>query len=129
MHDNIDICKRANEKIRIKVTDRCNMRCWFCHAEGAPNSKDLVVNDNLARVLDITKKVFHKAHITGGEPFMYGALDTLLDMLEEKGYTVLLTSNGNFTLDRKNMEIAKRLEAINISFHSLEPDYYSVSAQ
>ena len=125
MHDNIDVCERANEKIRIKVTDRCNMRCWFCHAEGAPNSKDLIVDDKLAHVLKNVKDVFSKAHITGGEPFMYGLLDKLLDMLEENGYRILLTSNGNFALNQKNIDIVKRLEAINISFHSLEPEYYS----
>ena len=125
MNETIESVKQINDKVRIKVTDRCNMQCWFCHSEGAPNSNELIVNDNLNCVLRAIKEVFQKAHITGGEPFMYRSLESLLDMLEENGYTVLLTSNGNFTLDQKNIDIIKRLEAINISFHSLNPDYYN----
>ena len=125
MNEHIESVQQKNEKVRIKVTDQCNMHCWFCHSEGAPNSNDLIIDNNLNHVLRIIKEVFHKAHITGGEPFMYKSLESLIDMLEENGYTVLITSNGNFKKNRRNIDIVKRLEAINISFHSLNPEYYN----
>jgi molybdenum cofactor biosynthesis enzyme MoaA len=121
----IETIQRFNSKLRIKVTDRCNMHCWFCHAEGAPESEDLVVNEILEQALREMHNVFQHAHITGGEPLLYDDIGVLLDMLSNYGYNVALTSNGCFSLDFKTIEIVKRLEYLNISFHSLRGEYYS----
>lgn len=122
---NVEELLRYNDKIRIKVTDRCNMHCWFCHAEGVHESKDVIINDTLSNALHDMRDVMNRAHITGGEPFMYGYLDTLLKLLSDNGYTTAVTTNGQFVLNENTMRIIERLEYINFSFHSLESKYYA----
>lgn len=47
-----------NDKLRIKVTDKCNMHCSFCHFEGAKGAKDLAINDETIQILKIAEKKF-----------------------------------------------------------------------
>lgn len=116
---------RYNDRLRIKVTDRCNMNCWFCHSEGAPHSSDLIIDKLLENSLLKLKDVFSHAHITGGEPLLYEELERLIEMLMGIGYSVSITSNGNFTFNDRMLRVINKLKYINISFHSLEEDYYS----
>ena len=114
-----------NEKIRIKTTDRCNMNCWFCHAEGAPSCSDIVIDKTLKTALRSLRTVFSKAHLTGGEPFLYPHLEELLGILKEYGYSVSITTNGCFELSQRIIGTIQYFQYINFSFHSLEADYYS----
>lgn len=116
---------RYNGRLRIKVTDRCNMNCWFCHSEGAPHSRDLVIDKFLENCLMELNDVFSHAHITGGEPLLYGELEELIDILIGIGYSVSITSNGNVILSDSILRVINKMEYINISFHSLEEEYYS----
>mgnify|MGYP002625990350 CR=1 FL=1 len=114
-----------NNKLRIKVTNRCNMNCWFCHAEGSPGSEDVVLNAALYDAIDTFKSVFQYAHITGGEPFQYPHLFELIELLSSHTYKLAITSNGLFVFNDYTLRILERIEYINISFHSLQSDYYS----
>ena len=113
-----------NNKIRIKTTDRCNMNCWFCHAEGAPRSSDIVLDKTFDTALHSFRELFCNAHLTGGEPFLYPHLEELLRMLENIGYATSITTNGCFELSQGIIDIARHFQYINFSFHSLESDYY-----
>ena len=121
----IDTQYVRNEKLRIKVTSQCNMDCWFCHSEGTLASKDIVPDNNLRIALRGFHDIFNRVHITGGEPMLYAHLESLLDIMSEEGYKASITSNGCFTINSSIQSILSKLDYINISFHSLEPDYYS----
>ena len=114
-----------NDKIRIKTTDRCNMNCWFCHAEGAPSCSDVVLDNTFDAALRYFRAVFSRAHLTGGEPFLYPYLEDLLGVLEEKGYAISITTNGCFELSQRIIDFAHHFQYINFSFHSLESEYYA----
>lgn len=116
--------RRKNDKLRIKVSDRCNFHCWFCHAEGAANSNDLVIDSSLKAALLKLHDTFKFVHITGGEPFLYGHLEELIEMLIKIRFSAAITSNGYFELDDEKLRILDKLGYINISFHSLQASYY-----
>ena len=82
-----------NDKLRIKVTDKCNTHCSFCHFEGAKGAKDLAINDETIQILKSLRKNFSAVHITGGEPFLYSDLITLIDVLESLEYKISITTN------------------------------------
>lgn len=115
----------ANDKLRMKVTNKCNMNCWFCHAEGSPNSQDITLDDTLYHSLGTLREVFNKVHITGGEPFEYNYLNEFLERTSPLGYSFSITSNGLFEINYPNLRVLEKLSYINISFHSMEPLYYS----
>jgi len=125
MNSEKNITKVLNDKLRLKVTDKCNMRCWFCHSEGASGAKDILIDHNFVEVMTKLRSMFSRVHITGGEPFFYSDLLCAAKTLKEIGYSVSLTTNGYFELSKENTKIIELLDYINFSFHSLDGKYYS----
>ncbi len=83
----------------------CNLRCTYCdtqyaYEEGKIMSVDSVMDE--IRSYDV-----RLVEITGGEPLLQDGVYSLMHNLIEKGYTVLLETNGSLTLDRVNGEVVK----------------------
>ncbi len=125
MNSEKNITKVLNDKLRLKVTDKCNMRCWFCHSEGASGTKDVLIDSNFVDIMTNLRSMFSRVHITGGEPFLYSDLLCAAKTLKEIGYSVSLTTNGYFELSKENIKIIELLDYMNFSFHSLDGEYYS----
>lgn len=113
-----------NDKLRIKVTDQCDFSCPFCHAEGGMGAENIVLDNNFVEAIKMLQPIFKRAHITGGEPVLYKNLNRILDVLQDTGYRVSITSNGFFALE-KNIDILERFDYINFSVHSFRNDYVS----
>ena len=71
MKDSFD---RTIDYVRIAVTDRCNLRCFYCMpAEGIPYiPKDYLLSyEEITRLLRVLGGLgFRKVRFTGGEPFL-----------------------------------------------------------
>ncbi len=122
----IDSFDREIDYVRIAVTDRCNLRCFYCMpAEGIiyEPRKDLLTYEEIIRLLQILGHIgFKKVRFTGGEPFLR---KDFMDLLEQttkiEAYeSIHLTSNG--TLLGKHIAKLKALgiTKINLSLDSLD---------
>ena len=105
-----------NDKFRIKLTDRCNLSCPFCHAEGGRRENDLVIGQTFISALELLRPLYSRVHLTGGEPLLYQHLDSLMEILEGFGLKIAMTTNGQF-LPESRLAVLKRLEYINVSVH------------
>lgn len=115
---------KRNNKIRLKLTDWCNLECPFCHSEGAAGANDIDVGDpTLSESLQKLRPYYEYIHLTGGEPTSYRHLDQAVELAEALGFKIAMTSNGLFNLKRVQ-RIAARLDYINISFHTISPSYF-----
>lgn len=113
----------SNDKIRIKLTDRCNLECPFCHAEGGRGASDIDVGDSdLWATLARLRGTFTRVHLTGGEPTMHRALPEVCRRIAEMEYGVAITTNGLFSKSRM-LESVPHLQYANVSIHSLRPEY------
>jgi len=124
MPSEVPIHIQENRKLRLKLTDWCNLACPFCHSEGAVGANDMSPTDR--DLLDALRRLrlhFDRVHLTGGEPSSYGSLEEMMDVLQRLGYAVSITSNGLFNCER-SWKWLKRCDYVNISFHSLSPDYF-----
>ena len=69
-----DSFHRKIEYVRIAITDRCNLRCFYCMPkEGIPYEpkKELLSYEEIIRLLKILGLLgFKKVRFTGGEPFL-----------------------------------------------------------
>ena len=119
---------RSIEYLRISVTDRCNFRCVYCMPEqGLPwlPKHDILTYEEIAEVVrQLAPLGLRRIRITGGEPTIRPALDTLIAQIRSVGIVedIALSTNG-----ARLPELAPRLRAagldrVNMSVDSLRPD-------
>lgn len=114
------------EYMRLAVTDRCNLRCFYCMPhegmEFVPR-KELLSYEEMLRLTRILVELgIKKVRITGGEPFvrknMYGFLKRLtsIDGLEK----VNITTNG--AVANRHIPFLKEIgiDTINLSLDTLD---------
>lgn len=112
--------------LRLSVTDRCNLRCFYCMpAEGIdwlPKSQ-LLSFEEIIRIVQLLAQLgIRKLRITGGEPFVRKDIMKLLDkLINLPGINeVHITTNGvltaPFVRELKQMGIA----SVNLSLDTLD---------
>jgi len=127
MKDSFD---RTIDYVRIAVTDRCNLRCFYCMpAEGVPYEpkSHLLSYEEITRLLSVLGNLgFQKIRFTGGEPFLRKDFMRLLENTTklEAFKSIHITSNG--TLLQKHIPKLKELgiTKINLSIDSLDKERF-----
>ena len=116
--------------MRLAVTDRCNLRCFYCMPHEGMEfvaRKELLTYEEMVRLTRILVEMgVSKVRITGGEPFvrknMYGFLKRLLaiDGLEK----VNITTNG--AVANRHIPFLKEIgiDTINLSLDTLDKTRY-----
>lgn len=112
--------------LRLAVTDRCNLRCFYCMPEEGINfldRKDLLSYEEMERIVRVFAGLgINKVRITGGEPFVRKGLMGFLQRLSKiNGLDHLhLTTNG--TVNAKLIPELKALgmKSVNLSLDSLD---------
>ena len=121
---------RTIDYVRIAVTDRCNLRCFYCMpANGIPYEPKahLLSYEEITRLLTILGNLgFAKVRFTGGEPFLRKDFMKLLDRTAQLDSfkSIHITSNG--TLLKKHIPKLKELgiRNINLSIDSLDKNRF-----
>ncbi len=120
-----DQYKRTINYLRLSVTDKCNLRCFYCMPEeGIPFwKKDKVLSyEELLRICSLlTAGGVDKIRITGGEPFVRNDLDYFLQQLAALEHRPEISITTNATLIGKYIPLLKSLgiTKINVSLDSL----------
>jgi molybdenum cofactor biosynthesis protein A len=112
--------------LRLAVTDRCNLRCFYCMPEEGIRylpKKDLLTFEEIHRLISLMASMgITKVRLTGGEPFVRTDLMNLIrDIVEIPGINDLhLTTNGVLTAphipELKKLKIA----SVNLSLDTLD---------
>lgn len=116
--------------LRLAVTDRCNLRCFYCMpAEGIKYipKKEVLSFEEIERLIRITASMgISKVRLTGGEPFVRNDLMKLIrSIVEIPGIKDLhLTTNGVLTgphiPELKKLGIA----SVNLSLDTLDSERF-----
>ena len=121
---------RIAKKLRISITDRCNMQCVYCMPS---NNTNWLEQDNLLSYEQITHlaKIFvslgiEKIKITGGEPTVRGNVENLIKSLSsiEGLRSISMTTNGILVKDKIKILKESGLESLNISLDTFKPDRF-----
>jgi cyclic pyranopterin phosphate synthase len=116
--------------LRISVTDRCNLRCVYCHP---PEDSDFIQNDKVLTFDEIHRIVhlfadcgIERVRLTGGEPLLRRDLTLLVARLAaiEHIRELTLTTNGVRLKQMAGELKAAGLDRVNISVDSLEANNY-----
>lgn len=126
----IDPFGRRIEYVRLSVTDKCNLRCFYCLPEG---HKDFACSSNKLSFEEITTAMeafselgVHRVRITGGEPLLRKDLPVLVKMLADLPHIDDLSLSTNAYLLERDARALKDAGArrINVSLDSLQPDRF-----
>jgi len=93
---------RPIQYLRLAITDRCNLRCFYCMPENMRfvQREDLLSYEEMLRLTSIlSSEGISKVRITGGEPFVRKDLMVFLRKLTEQPQIdkVTITTNGVLT--------------------------------
>jgi len=115
---------RVIDYMRISVTDRCNLRCFYCMPrEGVKSIShgDVLRYEEILQVVDAARSMgFGKFRITGGEPLVRKGIFWLLEKLAERSIRYSLTTNG-ILLRRYAADLGRSgLDGINVGLDTLD---------
>jgi cyclic pyranopterin phosphate synthase len=123
----VDRFGRVHTNLRISVTDRCNIRCFYCMpAENVQfmDRRDLLTFEEIERFVRIAVPLgLRKIRLTGGEPLVRRDLHHLVALLaaipeiEDIG----LTTNGLLLADQAQALFDAGLRRVNVSLDALDP--------
>ena len=108
------------QKVYLEISNLCNLNCSFCPGTGRPTGA--MDRDRFRVALDRLKPwtdylYFHLM----GEPLCHPELEGFLALAGEKGFRVILTTNGTLLARQQEMLLAAPgLHKINISLHAFE---------
>lgn len=123
----IDSFGRVHNNLRISVTDRCNLRCFYCMPADNVQFMDrveLLSFEEIARfVRAVVPLGITELRLTGGEPLVRKDLHRLVAMLTAiPGITDIgLTTNGLLLAEQAAELHAAGLRRINVSLDALDP--------
>lgn len=108
------------KKVYIEITNICNLRCKFCPVTS--RTPRYMKSEEFSYIIDIIKEYTDYIYLhVKGEPLNHPQLGVFLDLANEKGLMVNLTSNGTPIKKCQDMLLKKpSLRQINISLHSME---------
>lgn len=126
----VDGFGRRHTNLRISVTDRCNIRCFYCMpAEGVvfrPRQELLTFEEIERFVRALVPLGIDKLRLTGGEPLVRADLPTLVELLAAiPGVRdIALTTNG-MLLDSQAVALKQAgLQRLNISLDTLREEVF-----
>ncbi len=121
--------------LRLAVTDRCNLRCFYCMPEEGINyipRKELLTFEEIERLVTLLAQMgITKIRLTGGEPFVRTDLMELIRVIIKiKGiHDVHITTNGILTgphiPELKSLGIA----SMNLSLDTLDRERFKMIAR
>jgi len=125
-----DTYGRVHSDLRISVTDRCNIRCFYCMpehgAEFAP-ARSLLTFPQIVRFVSTAVRLgIRKVRLTGGEPLLRPKLPDLIASLSQISAIrdLALTSNGVLLAGAARSLYDAGLRRLNIHLDTLDPERF-----
>ena len=120
----VDNFGRVHDYLRISLTERCNLRCFYCMPEEGIALREKSVFMSAEETFEIAKEFvsmgIKKIRLTGGEPLIKKNISKILHDLSGLNVELAITTNGilvdQYINDFKNTG----LRAINVSLDSLD---------
>lgn len=123
----IDSFNRKIEYVRLSVTDRCDLRCFYCLPKGFKNFEEpneWLSFEEIERVIKVFAALgVSRIRITGGEPLVRKNIPQLASMLSRiNGVNDLSLSTNAVQLSRHAQSLkAANVSRLNVSLDSLNP--------
>lgn len=126
----VDTFGRAHDNLRISVTDRCNIRCFYCMPEVdvkfAPPG-ELLSFEEIVRFVRVAVPLgIRKVRLTGGEPLLRKDLPVLIrELCAVDGIDdIALTTNGVLLANQAESLYGAGLRRLNVHLDTLDRERF-----
>lgn len=126
----VDRFGRIHRNLRVSVTDRCNIRCFYCMPHEQIRFKarhEILSFEEIERFVRVVVPLgVSRVRITGGEPLMRADLSLLVRMLRDvPGVEDLaMTTNGLLLAQHADALRQAGLDRLNISLDSVHEETF-----
>lgn len=116
--------------LRLAVTDRCNLRCFYCMPEDGLqwlSRKELMTYGEMLQICSLLVKMgIEKIRITGGEPFVRKDIMQFLTALSQLNGVKELTITTNGVLTAPHVKELKKIgvKSVNLSLDTLDAERF-----
>jgi cyclic pyranopterin phosphate synthase len=120
----VDPYGRKVTNLRVSLTQRCNLACIYCHAEGERAPSREIPSEQIAEILRIAGKLgIRKVKFTGGEPLLRTDVCEIVASVPS-GIESSMTTNGILLADMAGDLKRAGLSRVNVSLDTLNPTRY-----
>jgi molybdenum cofactor biosynthesis enzyme MoaA len=130
----IDNHGRTINYLRLAVTDKCNLRCFYCMPEDGLkwlSRTELMSYEEMLRACTLLVNMgIQKIRITGGEPFVRKDIMTLLTAISKLDglHDLSITTNGVLTAPHVAELKAIGIRSVNLSLDTLDSSrFFSIT--
>jgi cyclic pyranopterin phosphate synthase len=126
----VDGFGRIGRKLRISITDRCNMRCVYCMPNGNTewfDQNNILTYDEIVKLATILARLgIEKIRVTGGEPLGRPKVEDLIKTLSniDEIKAISMTTNGLLLRDKVMQLRDAGLSSINVSLDTFKEDRF-----
>jgi len=126
----VDRLGRVHRNFRVSVTDRCNIRCFYCmpleNVQFKPRHEILSFEEIERFVRVVARLGIRKIRLTGGEPLVRQDVDRLIvQLVKVPGIEdVALTTNGILLTEQAQRLKRAGLHRLNISLDTLSEERF-----
>ena len=126
----IDTYGRVHDNLRISVTDRCNIRCFYCMPEEGVKfqpREEILTFEEIERFVRVAVSLgVRKLRITGGEPLLRKDLAKLIHRLGaiEGIQDMALTTNGVLLAGQAQELYDAGLRRLNVHLDTLDRECF-----
>lgn len=121
---------RPMSYLRIAVTDRCNLRCFYCMPkegiEYLPKKEMLTYEEILKLTVIFSQLGISKVRLTGGEPFARRDIMDFMNHLNQIDgiEKIHVTTNGVLTLPYLDKLVDLKIAGVNLSLDCLNAEMF-----
>jgi len=75
------------DSLRISITQKCNLKCPYCHKEGQLDSEKELSLEEIKRIAKVANEIgIRKIKITGGEPFLRNDIVDIVKIIKNNDF-------------------------------------------
>lgn len=119
------------ESVYFTLTRECNLACPYCYQGLRKRARKIMPLIHVKAILSQIRAINPQSHIivTGGEPMMHPDFFEILDLIQDRGFTVSLLTNGAYIDDEAARKLTgyDNIERIQVSIDGLSKDINAIS--
>ena len=125
----IDKFNRVHDYLRISLTERCNLRCFYCMPEEGIKLRQRTQFMSFDEVIQMAKTFVSlgvtKIRLTGGEPLVRNDSKKIIRELSKLPVELAITTNGILVNDFIPVLKESNIKNINVSLDSLKKETFN----